>query len=107
MDFKKKAEKVQSSTRRHLLRHNGEYCDVFCREEETQHIEQDLKEIADAVREETIRACADLIKEPCPYYPKPCGDCRHCHLTKAASRILGLLKPNPSEPIENTDKERK
>lgn len=42
-------------------------------------------------REEAIRECADLTKEPCPYYPRPCGECRHCHLTRAAIRILSLL----------------
>lgn len=37
-----------------------------------------------------IRSCADEIREPCPYSPEPCGDCRHCFATKTAIRILKL-----------------
>lgn len=58
-------------------------------------VEPQVREIKRYVREETIRECADLTREPCPYYPRPCGDCRHCFLTKAAARLLSLL--NKSE----------
>lgn len=37
-----------------------------------------------------VRECADEIREPCLYYPIPCGDCRHCFATKTAIRILKL-----------------
>lgn len=48
-------------------------------------------------REKAIRECADLIKQPCPHYSTPCGDCRHCHLTKAAMRILRILPSRGKE----------
>lgn len=57
---------------------------------------QFASEVADETRRETIRECADFSKEPCPYRPEPCGDCRHCHLTKAAIRILSLLPATPT-----------
>lgn len=43
-----------------------------------------------ATRNEALEEACDSIRQPCPYRPEPCGDCRHCHLTKAAIRIRAL-----------------